>query len=175
MRQWQTCYHRSHRFGPSDMLIRLFRTIVFFSLMTPAFASQTLDALIDAATVFSATIQQQLEEVKSDPSAANLAEKTIEYAKAKTAYYRALRTAMPELINIATGKEASPPELNKFAAAFAIAGEKQEMGSDQKTRVFLKRFSPNPDVEKARAEFERAQNIEERFHKDFDGVDFTER
>jgi hypothetical protein len=36
------------------------------------------------------------------------------------------------------------------------------------------RFS-NPGVEKARAEFERAQEVEERFHHDFDGVDFTVR
>jgi len=36
-----------------------------------------------------------------------------------------------------------------------------------------KRFAGNPDVEKARAEFDRAQKVEEKFHKDFDGVDFT--
>jgi hypothetical protein len=33
----------------------------------------------------------------------------------------------------------------------------------------LKRFSRNPAVEKARAEFDRAQKIEEKFHHDFDG------
>jgi hypothetical protein len=36
----------------------------------------------------------------------------------------------------------------------------------------LGQFSGNPDFEKARAEFERAQKIKEAFHKDFDGVDF---
>jgi hypothetical protein len=39
----------------------------------------------------------------------------------------------------------------------------------------LKRFLRNPQVEKARAEFEHAQKVEERFHKDFDGFDFTRR
>jgi hypothetical protein len=39
----------------------------------------------------------------------------------------------------------------------------------------LKRFSGNPDVENAKVEFERAQKVEEKFHKDFDGVDFTSR
>jgi hypothetical protein len=39
----------------------------------------------------------------------------------------------------------------------------------------LKRFSINPEIEKARAEFERAQKTEEKFHKDFDGADFTSR
>ena len=80
---------------------------------------------------------------------------------------------MPELINIATGRQARPPELDKFAAIFAIAGEKQETLADQKTVIFLKRFLPNPDVEKAEVEFERAQKVEETFHSDFDGIDFT--
>lgn len=35
----------------------------------------------------------------------------------------------------------------------------------------LERFSGNPTIEKAKAEFERAQKVEERFHKDFDGID----
>ena len=45
----------------------------------------------------------------------------------------------------------------------------------RKDAVLLKRFSANPDleIEKARAEFERAGEIEKTFHKDFDGVDFT--
>jgi hypothetical protein len=34
---------------------------------------------------------------------------------------------------------------------------------------------PIPAVAKAKVEFERAQRVEERFHKDFDGVDFTDR
>ena|SRR5271165_5070959 len=33
----------------------------------------------------------------------------------------------------------------------------------------LQLFASNPDIEKARAEFERTQKVEERFHKDFDG------
>jgi hypothetical protein len=47
--------------------------------------------------------------------------------------------------------------------------------ADEETRVLLQRFSGNPDIVKARVEFEHAQEAEERFHKDFDGVDFTER
>jgi hypothetical protein len=68
-----------------------------------------------------------------------------------------------------------PPELDTFAAAFAVAGEKQEMVADQETLALLKRFSGNPDIGKTREEFERAQRVEERFHKDFDGLDFTNR
>ena len=82
---------------------------------------------------------------------------------------------MPELINIATGKEPRALQLDRFAGAFSVAGERQEKAADEETLVFLERFSGNPDIEKARAEFKRAQKIEEMFHKDFDGVDFTSR
>jgi hypothetical protein len=54
----------------------------------------------------------------------------------------------------------------------AVAGESQEQGADEATLVLLKRFSRNPDVEKARAEFECAQKVEEQFHKDFDGCNY---
>jgi hypothetical protein len=47
--------------------------------------------------------------------------------------------------------------------------------ADEETIALLKGFPGNPDIEKARAKFERAQEIEERFHHDFDGVDFTMR
>ena len=143
----------------------VFRMLVFFGLMAPAFASQTLDALVSAAANFSAAIQQQLATIQSNPSPARLAEKTIEYAQAKTAYCQALRAAMPELINIATGRQARPPELDKFATAFAISDEKQEKVADQKTMTFLKRFSRNPNVEKARQDFESAQKVEEQFQR----------
>jgi hypothetical protein len=37
---------------------RLLRAIVFFGLVTPAIASETLNVLVNAAASFSATIQQ---------------------------------------------------------------------------------------------------------------------
>ena len=92
---------------------------------------------MNAAASFSATIQQQLEMLQSDPSPAELAEKTIDYAKAKAAYFKALRAEVPELMKIATGKEARPPELETFAAAFAVAGEDQDKVADQETLVLL--------------------------------------
>src|SRR5258708_2256342 len=135
----------------------MFRAIVFFVLVTSAFASATLDVLVNAAASFSATIRQQLQMLQSDPSPAELAEKTIDYAEAKEAYFKALRAEVRELMKIATGKEARPPELDTFAAAFAVAGEDQEKAADEETLVLLKRFSRNPDIEKARVEFDRAQ------------------
>jgi hypothetical protein len=65
-----------------------------------AFASATLDLLVNAAASFSATIQ---------PSPAELAEKTIDYAEAKEAYFKALRAEIPELMNIATGGRRGHP------------------------------------------------------------------
>jgi hypothetical protein len=59
----------------------------------------------------SAAIQQQLVTVQNDPLLAEFVEKTIAYAEAKTA----LREAMPELINIATGKESRPVQLEEVS------------------------------------------------------------
>jgi hypothetical protein len=59
--------------------------------------------------------------------------------------------------------------------AFTVAGENQEIVADQETLFLLKRFSRNPGIEKARAEFDRAQKVEERFHSEFDGLDFFRR
>jgi hypothetical protein len=153
----------------------MFRAIVFFSLTTSAFAGASLDVLVNAAASFSATIQQQLEMLQSNPSPSEFAEKTIDYAEAKTAYFEALRAEIPELRKIASSKELRPPELDTFAAALAVSGEDQQKVTDQQTAVLLKRFLRNPEVQKARAEFEHAQKAEARFHKDFDGLDFTKR
>jgi hypothetical protein len=38
---------------------------------------------------------------------------------------------------------------------------------------FAKTILAHPDVEKARAKFDRAQKFKDQFHKDFDGADFT--
>ena len=62
-----------------------------------------------------------------------------------------------------------PPALDKFPAAFSIAGERQQKAADEKTPALEEHFSGYPDVEKTGAEFKHAQEIEETFHKDFDG------
>ncbi|HKM58750.1 MAG TPA: hypothetical protein VJX28_08380 [Chthoniobacterales bacterium] len=129
----------------------------------------------ERATSFSAEILQQLASAQGDPSPTDFAEAMINCAKAKTAYFNALRAAMPELENIATGKEPRPRELDQFATNFSVAGEKQEQAADEATPFLLKQLSFDPDTEKARAEFERAQKVEEQFQKDFDSLDFSSR
>ena len=65
---------------------------------------------------------------------------------------------------------ARPPALDKFAAAFSTAGERQQKATEEKKGALLEHFSGDPDVEEARAEIEYAQEIKETFHKDFDGI-----
>jgi len=142
----------------------MLRTLVFFCLITAACASETLNTLVNASAGFSAAILQQLATVQSDQTPTKFAEKTISYAKAKTAYFTALREAVPELEDIATGQEARTPEVDMFAQTFAVAGEDQEKMADKETLVLLKRFEGNPDVEKAKVDFDRAQKVQERFH-----------
>jgi hypothetical protein len=79
------------------------------------------------------------------------AEMRTDYAEAKEAYFTALRAEVPELMKIATGKEARPPELDTFSAAFAVASEK---AADGETMTLLKRFSGNSEIEKESEEFD---------------------
>jgi hypothetical protein len=139
------------------------------------FAAGTLDALVDAAQGFSLAILLQIAAVQSITTPSELAAKTILYAAAKTTYYEALRAAAPELMDIATGKKPRPPEVDQFAQAFSVAGEKQEAVADQATAALLTKLPFNSDLEKAKTAFGQAQSVQEQFHHDFNGVDFTGR
>ena len=156
-------------------MVRVFRLTVFFAVVTSVFAAGTLDALVIAAQGFALAIQQQIAAVQSITTPTELAEKTILYATAKTTYYEALRAAAPELTDIATGKKPRPPEVDQFAQAFSVAGEKQESVADQATAALLNRLLFNSDIEKAKAAFSQSLSVEEQFNHDFAGVDFTNR
>jgi hypothetical protein len=138
--------------------------LVFFSLITSAFAR--LDDLVAASGNFSIAIQQQLLAIK-DHSPTEFAERTISYAAAKTAYCTALRDAMPELINIATGKEVQPSALDAMTEIFSVAGEEQAEVADKETADLLQLLSSIPDIQRATLEFENAQKAEEAFQRDF--------
>jgi hypothetical protein len=128
---------------------------------------------VNAAQGFALAIQQQLVAVQSITTPAELAEKTISYAAAKTAYYEALRTAAPELTAIATGKKPRPPEVDLFAQSLGVAGEKQERVVDEATAVLLSKLPLDSDIQRAKAAFDQAQAVQEGFQRDFNGVDFT--
>jgi uncharacterized membrane protein YcgQ (UPF0703/DUF1980 family) len=72
-------------------MVRVFRLIVFFAVVTSVFAAGTLDALVIAAQGFALAIQQQIAAVQSITTPSELAAKTILYATAKTNYYETLR------------------------------------------------------------------------------------
>jgi hypothetical protein len=65
---------------------------------------------------------------------------------------------------------ASSAGARHVAAAFSTIDERQQKAAGEKKEAVLEHFSRDPDVEKARAEFESAQKIEETFHEDFYGV-----
>ena len=142
----------------------------FLTLATSAFASQNLDVLINAAASFSVTISQQLQMLHSNPSAAAFAEKTIDYAEAKAVYFEALRAALPILTSAPSSEEERSPEIDKFAAAFAVAREEEGKIADNQTLALFARFPHDPRIEKARVEFERAQKAEQSFLKEFDAL-----
>jgi hypothetical protein len=146
----------------------MLRALLFLCLVSAALGGEKMDVLVNAAASFSATIQQQLETLQSHPSPEEIADKTIDYSEAKTAYFNALRAEMPEAMNIAKGEATRSSELDLFAAAFAVADEDQEKTADNETAILLKQYSGNPDVEKAKVEFRRAKVVEEKFHRDFD-------
>jgi hypothetical protein len=152
----------------------MLRLFLFLGIVTTALANGTLDTLEHAAQSFSIAIDQQWTIAQSDPSPATLAENTIAYAAAKISFYTALRAAMPELANIATGREPRPPEVDKFRGAFEPAGLR-EIAAEKATAVLLQQYGANPDVQKAAAELDQAHKIEERFVKDFEGQDFAAR
>jgi hypothetical protein len=146
---------------------------VFLSLIASAWANESLDVLVNAAASFSATINQQLEMVQSNPTEAEFVEKTVDYAESKAAYFKALCAELPELKNVLAGQRS--PEQDVFAAALAVAGEERQKAADDGTLMLLKRFSRYPDVAKANLALERAQADERRFHHDYDGLDFMNR
>ena len=78
----------------------------------PNMANAAIDALVETAMTFSAAIEQQLEATQSDPTPSDFVQRTIAYATAKIAYFGALRAAMPELMDIATGRK-SPADAAK--------------------------------------------------------------
>ena len=66
--------------------------------------------------------------------------------------------------------DARPPALDRFTEAFLIIRERQQKAVDEKTSGSLVHLSGDPNVEKARAEIEHAQEIEETFDKNFNGI-----
>jgi hypothetical protein len=65
--------------------------------------------------------------------------------------------------------------LDKLAAPFSIAGERQQKAAEENTQALLEHFSDVPDVEQTRAEFEHVQEIKVTLRKDFDGIGLSSK
>jgi len=157
----------------SDKMAGMRWAFAFFYLAVSALAAQNLDVLLNAAASFSITINQQLQMLHGNPSVSAFAEKTIDYAEAKAAYFEALRAALPILAKAPAGEQAQ--SAGKFAAALAVAEEEQQKIADKETSALFARFSNDPRLEKARISFERAQKAEQNFHKDYDALGFGDQ
>ena len=153
----------------TDRAIKMGRMFAFL-LAASALAGPNLDVLVNAAASFSISINQQVQMLRSNPSVAAFSERTMNYAAAKRAYFEALHAALPILTNAPGDNEERSPEMDKFAAALAVAGEEQEKIADQETSAVFLRLKPDPRIEKARAEFDRAKKAEEAFRKDFEVI-----
>src|SRR5260370_21466163 len=78
-------------------------------------------------------------------------------AVAKEAYFKALRAEIPELMKIETGKEERPRELDTFAAVRCRRRKTGNGCGPRDAGIAETIRARNPDGEKSRAEFERAQ------------------
>src|SRR6202035_1160315 len=96
-------------------MVRFFGRIAFFAFATSLFAGERLNALVTAAQDFSVAIQEQLAAIQGYISPAELVERMVSYAKAKTAYFNALRSEMPEITDIATGRQPATIRLGQIA------------------------------------------------------------
>jgi hypothetical protein len=65
---------------------------------------------------------------------------------------------------------ARPPALNRFTAAFLMIRERQQKAAEEKKGPLPEQLSGDPNVEKARAEIEHAQEIDQTSRKDFNGI-----
>jgi len=77
---------------------------------------------------------------------------------------------MRTLVDMATGRAPKRPEIDKLREIFSGYGEAQEKQLEAATVSMLKQRDGDPEVSKAEIEFNRVQNVEDQFHKDFDGA-----
>ncbi|HEY2422669.1 MAG TPA: hypothetical protein VGH55_01120 [Chthoniobacterales bacterium] len=71
---------------------------------------------------------------------------------------------------MATGKAPKTQNVDRMQEIFSGYGEAQERQLEAATVSMLKQRDGDPEVSKAEIEFNRVQNVEDQFHKDFDGA-----
>jgi hypothetical protein len=147
------------------------RAFLLLCLLPSAIYSGDLQDLVSASNDFEVQMIEHEDVLERNPSASELAQSTLKYARAKERYFSELRKSVPTLIDMATGKAPKTPELKKMREIFSCYGEAQEKQLDAATVSMLKQHQGDAEVSKAEIEFYRVQKVEDQFHKDFDGLD----
>jgi hypothetical protein len=155
------------------MTDRTMPSFLLFCLLPSTIFAADLQNLVSASNDFEVAMIEHEQVLERNPSAAELAASTLKYASAKERYFVVLRKSVPTLIDMATGRTAKTPEIDKIREIFSGYGEAQEKQLESATVSMLKRHDQDAEVSKAEVEFNRAQKVEDRFHKNFDGLDST--
>ena len=84
--------------------------------------------------------------LERNPSASELAQSTLKYARAKERYFVELRKSVSTLIDMATGKTPKTPELDRLLEVFSGYGETQEKQLQAATVSMLKQRDRDHEV-----------------------------
>jgi hypothetical protein len=151
--------------------LRLVVPVIVSLLAGSSALAGELGTLTSAARDFVSAARAQQGILISYPTAKVLAASTITYAAAKERYYSELRSAMPILMAIGLKQGARTSELEEFRSVFRQFDSDDEQTVAKATAEMLQRFENDQAAAAAEKEFERAQEIEAAFEKDFDGLD----
>jgi hypothetical protein len=147
------------------------RAFLLLCLLPSAIYAGDLHELVSASNDFEVQMIEHEAVLERNPSASELAQSTLKYARAKERYFVELRRSMSTLIDMAIGKAPKTPELGRIREIFSGYGEAQEKQLETATVSMLRERDVDPEVSKAEIEFNRVQKVEDQFHKDFDGID----
>jgi hypothetical protein len=149
------------------------RGFFLLCLLTSAIYAGDLGDLVSASNDFEVAMIEHEHVLERSPSASELVASTLKYGRAKERYFVELRRSMPTLIDMATGKAPKTKETDRIREIFSGYGEAQGKQLEAATVSMLKQHEGDAEVSKAEIEFYRVQKVQDRFHKDFDGLDST--
>jgi hypothetical protein len=138
----------------------------FFLIAAVGARAGNLDTLKAAAIRYVAAMESALglSETSSCPQIIAVAN---EYAKAKTAYYGAARTAMPTLLQSARGESSGTVEEKELTEIFRGFGEDQDEKASAVLENKLRACPTSDEREKARSAIDTARQVAEKFLEAF--------
>ena len=161
-------------------MITKFRALETLRLVVPVIVSLLagssalageLGTLTSVARDFMNAAKAQAAILVSHPAPKDFAASTIAYAVAKERYYTVLRSKMPIFIGMGLKRMPGTAEIKEFQDVFNQFGDEQEQRVAKATAEMLQRFENDEAIVPAEKEFERAQEMEGSFDKDFGELD----